>query len=249
MPRSPNLVWHISINNINIINFMNINERNKKVALSRWAKIHAQERNVVNKNSHKKHLKARLCGFLAGDGSILVRKDNDEKMHYVLRFFPDHPSLIEPFTESLFELYSKRPIIKKDYANQGIICYSKVVVEDLLNTAKFGILSWQVPFSLLKDKRTKIEWLRAFFDSEAYVGKNNIRVQTVNERGIKEVQQLLAEFGIESKKYTYKPRNKNWKKVHILIIGSKDNQLKFLNTIGFNHQIKASKLKDNAGVA
>ena len=222
---------------------MNIRECNRKVAISRWYKIHEREKKFARKNSHKTHLKARLCGFIAGDGSILVRKDNEGKLHYVLRFFPDHYSLIKPFNESLFEIYGKTPKIKNDYSNQGIICYSKVVVEDLLNTTKFGILNWRVPFSILNNKKTKIEWLRAFFDSEGYIGKNQIKVQTVNKQGIKEVQQLLLQFGIKSNYYLYKPHNKNWNDVHILIIGPKKEQLKFLNTIGFNHKLKLAKLQ------
>jgi len=222
---------------------MNINEQNRKVALSRWSKIHEKERIIINKNSKKYPLKARLCGFLAGDGSIMVRKDNNRKMHYVLRFFPDHESLIKPFIESLFEIYNKKPIIKKDYRCNGLICYSKVVVQDLLNITKFGVLKWQVPFKILKDRKSKIEWLRAFFDSEGYVGKNHIKIQTVNKRGMNDIEKLLADFDIKSKRYVYHPKNKNWHIVYILIIGSKSEQMKFLNTIGFNHQIKLNKLK------
>src|SRR4030042_4797211 len=142
---------------------MHINERNRRVALSRWAKIHGKEIDFLNENSEKYYLKARLCGFLAGDGSIMVRKDNDEKIHYVLRFFPDHESLIKPFTESLLEIYNKTPIIKKYQNHYLLICYSKVVVEDLINTTTFGVSKWRIPFNILKDKKSKIEWLRAFF--------------------------------------------------------------------------------------
>lgn len=226
---------------------MNINERNRKVALSRWNRIHEKEKIIVNKNSHKFHLKARLFGFLAGDGSVMIRKDNSNNLHYVLRFFPDHESLIEPFTESLSEIYNKKPIIKKDYKNYTLICYSKVVVQDLLNTAKFGTQKWEIPIGILKDKKSKIEWLKAFFDSEGYVGKNHIKIQTVNKNGMDQLKKLLSEFGINSRRYVYHPKHKNWNDVHILIIGTKAEQWKFLNIIGFNHRIKLYKLRKMLG--
>lgn len=44
--------------------------------------------------------------------------------------------------------------------------------------------------------------LRAFFDSEAYVHpKGKIRVESVNGKGLKEVQKLLLSLGIQSKLY------------------------------------------------
>jgi len=235
---------HIYKNTKMKTNYMNINQRNKKVALSRWQKIHLGEKSLLKQNSDKYFLKARLCGFLAGDGSVMIRKDNDDKMHYVVRFFPDHDSLIEPFTESLFKVYNKKPIIKKNYSHNGLICYSKVVVEDLLGMTDFGLLEWRIPFNILVDKKSKIEWLRAFFDCEAYVGKNHLKIQTVNKKGMDDLEKLLLEFGIKSKRYIYHPKKKNWNNVYILLINSKSDRLKFLNTIGFNHKLKLSKLQN-----
>jgi hypothetical protein len=50
---------------------MNLSERNRKVASSRWNKIHVLEFQQINNNLVKK---AALCGFLAGDGSVQIRK-------------------------------------------------------------------------------------------------------------------------------------------------------------------------------
>ena len=223
---------------------MNISEHNRKVALSRWSKVHERERNLHNKNFETFPHLARLCGFLAGDGSMMVRIDNNGSKHYVLRFFPDHESLVEPFVESLFKVYNKKPIIKKNYKHNGLICYSKTIVEDLLKLAKFGILEWRIPFNILVNKKSKIEWLRAFFDSEGHVGRNHIKIQTVNKKGMDDLEKLLLEFGIKSKRYTYHPKNKNWNDVYILLITAKQGRVKFLNTIGFNHKLKLTKLQE-----
>lgn len=242
------MVWHIHINISKLYNIMkNLSERNRKVAMSRWSRVHKKEKINISRGPESYSLMARLCGFLAGDGSIMIRKDNKEKFHYVLRFFPDHESLIKPFIHSLVSVYNKKPIIKKDFRNQGLICYSKVVVQDLLSKAKFGVLKWEVPFDILKDRNSKIEWLRAFFDSECYVGKDHIKIQTVSKNGMIGVQKLLLEFGIKSRNYVYQPKNKNYHKVFILVIGPKLERLKFLNIIGLNHKIKLSKLNQLLG--
>ena len=228
---------------------MSFEKRNKNAAVSRWSKIHEKEMENISKDSGMNYLRARLCGFVAGDGSVMVRKDNRGSMHYVLRFFPDHESLIKPFSESLMKLYGKKPIVKENFSRQGVICYSKVVVEDILRMGKFGILKWRIPFNILTDERSKIEWLRAFFDTEGYVNNDQIKIQTVNKKGMGDLRKLLMEFDIVPKKYVYNPKNKKWNTVYILHIGTKEDRLKFLNTIGFNHSLKKRKLRQHAWVA
>ena len=69
--------------------------------------------------------------------------------------------------------------------------YSKTAAQDLLNTTKFGVLRWRVPFKILKTKEAKAEWLRAFFDSECYVNKSSIKIQCVSKNGIMGIKKLL----------------------------------------------------------
>lgn len=227
---------------------MDLSERNRRAAVSRWSKIHEKER-ASSIGPDKNYLKARLCGFLAGDGSVSVRRDNLGSLHYVLRFFPDHESLIPPFEESLMGLYGKSPIVKKWTGHNGVICYSKTAVMDLMCLADFGIRRWRVPFNILTDEKSKVEWLRAFFDAEGYVGKGRIRVQTVNGKGMDDVGRLLTELGIGFGRYSYSPKRPGWSKVHIIVISRKSERIKFLNTVGFNHSLKQSRLVSDAQVA
>jgi intein-encoded DNA endonuclease-like protein len=220
----------------------NIQKRNKQVAILRWKRIHRREKQYAEK--HKRgniHLICRLCGFVAGDGNIYIGSKKTNR-HYLLRFFPDHSSLIKPFKNAIMNIYNKKPKVRKLKNYFCITIDSKTVVLDLLRYAKFGKLNWNVP-KIATTKRNAREWLRAFFDCEAYVNRAYIRVHSINLKGLKQVKNLLAHFDIRSKIYEYRPKNKKWNANYQLMIFRKEDRIKFLREIGFNHAIKLKKLK------
>jgi intein/homing endonuclease len=221
---------------------MNLAKRNRNNAISRWQKIHSQEQKYIDENKDKtKHLKARLLGYIAGDGNILV-SGKGKCTHNTLRFYPDHESLIPPFEEAIIKAYNKKLKIRR-YSNYFYIWIdSKPLVNDILSFSKLGTLDWELPKKLLKNNKNKIEWLRAFFDAEAHVHKKYIRVQSVNQKGLEEVQGLLKELNIHSKIYYYKPKNPKHNKVFMLTIHRKESQRRYAYLIGFNHMIKLKKL-------
>ena len=100
-----------------------------------------------------------------------------------------------------------------------------------------------MPVNFLKNETLKIEWLKSFFDGEGHVSNRDIRLQSVNEKGLRQVKQLLSDIGIESRFYKYERKNRNWNTNYILSIIKKDYRKMYLNKIGFNHEIKLSKLK------
>lgn len=216
-----------------------LREANRQRVISRWTKTHALQLKRFNPNPK---LLARLCGFLAGDGSVQVRKEKTGKIHHSLEFFPDDESLIPPFAHALIKLYGVEAKTEQHARHFRLRLYSKVVVCDLLRVAKFGLLEWSVPNGLLHDDDTRQEWLRAYFDSEAYVSGSYVRVQSVNRSGIYGVRKLLAHFGIRANQYTYVPKKTGWNKVYILIITKKADRLTFLKKIGFNHKKKLARL-------
>lgn len=221
---------------------MNIKQRNKLIAISRWKKVQKEEKEYIEKNYPKNnYLKMRLLGYLAGDGNISIRKDKTG-VHHLIRFFPDHPSLIKPFAEASQKVYNKLPIIKELRKHYMLRIYSKTVVLDILKEGKLSNLAWRLPKSL-SNKKSKREWLRAFFDSEASVSKDKITIGSVNRIGIKQVKKLLLDFDVNSKIYEYTPKNKKWNKVYILTISKKADKKTYLHNIGFNHILKIEKLK------
>jgi len=218
---------------------MNRSQHNKLVAISRWKKVQEKETDFVRKNSvQNRHLKMRLLGYLAGDGYVAARKDG---VHHMIRFFPDHESLIKPFAEASQIVYNKNPTIKKLKNHYQLSIYSKVAVLDLLEGGDLRSLAWRVPD--FNNKQEKVEWLRAFFDSEASVVGKRISLGSVNEKGVKQIQTLLCEFEIDSKVYKYVQKNKKWNDVSFLVIIRKESIKNYFKEIGFNHSIKAEKLK------
>ena len=184
-------------------------------------------------------------GFLSGDGSVGIRKENkrNNAIHHDIAFYPDHFSMIGPFIEAFTYLYLKKPLVRKKKNHYSIKVSSKFACLDLIETVDFGLHKWRVPFSFLNTTDSKIEWLRSFFDCEGYVGNRDIRVQSVNKKGLQQVKKLLGELGIESKMYKYERKNENWNTNYILSIMKKDHRKMYLNKIGFNHILKLNKLK------
>jgi len=221
---------------------MNLSERNKINILCRWKKQHEKELNWIKSQKNTDFLKARICGYLAGDGNISIRKEKSStKTHYEIRFFPDHASLIKPYMNAFEKTYNKTPSIFKENNHYVLRINSKIVVYDLLSLCSFGLKSWSIP--TFDSKKCKIEWLRAMFDSDAYVGNKNVRLKTVNGLGIESVKKLLNEFDIKSSKiYQYKPKKRRWSINYILDIRRKESLKKFSELIGFNHKIKEGKL-------
>ncbi|MFH1181728.1 MAG: LAGLIDADG family homing endonuclease [Candidatus Woesearchaeota archaeon] len=222
-----------------------ISNRNRKVALSRWRNIENRITSGIKakeKYEEYKLLKAKILGFLAGDGHVSIRKER-KSLHHEIEFYPDRENLAHQFTAAFNALYGQMPAIKIRKNFFAVRIASKAACKDLLTTAKFGVLNWRVPFSYLRSPKQQTEWLRAYYDCEAYVDKTKIVPQPVNKEGLLEVQKLLKRFNVESRIYEYKRKNKNWNTNYLLFIQKKKSRKVFLNKIGFNHPVKLEKLR------
>lgn len=187
-------------------------------------------------------LKAKILGFLAGDGHINIRKEKNI-LHHEIEFYPDNLALAQQFTAAFQELYELIPAIKKRKNYYSVRIANKAACKDLLKTAKFGVLHWCVPHSYLSSSKQETEWLKAYYDCEAHVEKTKIVLQSVNKEGILEVQRLLKRFKVEARFYKYKRKNKNWNVNYLLFIQKRKSREAFLNNIGFNHPVKLEKLR------
>jgi len=223
-----------------------VDQLQQSKVLARWRKVHAKFalHALTVRKEPPEVLRARICGYLAGDGSISKRFDKvQRKMHHDIVFYPDNESVAKNFICSFEALYGKRPKM----LNLGN--YFKVRTElkpacvDLLKEGSFRSLEWSIPKFVLKNKELMKEWLRAFFDCESYVGPRIIQVQSVNKEGLIHIQKVLKTFGVESRIYEYKRKNPNWNINYLLSIMKLDSRLKYLKTIGFNHPIKQQKLE------
>ena len=93
-------------------------------------------------------LKSMLCGFIAGDGNITIRKQKNS-LRYDLRFFPDDKIMVDKYLLALNYLYFKKPKAKFKKSFFEIQLTSRTAVEDLIKIGKFGINKWTVPFNYL----------------------------------------------------------------------------------------------------
>jgi len=216
---------------------------------ARLKKMKGEEQELFSRIENSKEqsaiLLSRLCGFLIGDGSVFIRKSkNSDGPHYDIRFYPDDETVANLFMKTVYELYHKKSRIRKEEKYFKIGVESKLACNHLLSIIPFASLSWKIPHQVLINNECKKEFIRAFFDCEAYVGKRIIQVQSVNQQGLKEIMNLLREFGIESKMYEYHRKNKNWNTNYILCIMKKDSRERYLNNIGFNHLSKQKKLEN-----
>jgi intein/homing endonuclease len=220
---------------------MDFRERNLNNALSRWKKQHDKEASWIMSQNDICNYKARICGYLAGDGSVSIRREKlSGKVHHEIKFFPDNISLIGPYLAAFSRAYNKVPKVVKKNNFYEIKINSVVIVHDLLSLCSFGIKSWTIP--KFTDDSCKTEWLRAMFDSDAYVGINYIRLKTVNENGLNAVRELLKGLKIETRLYIYKPKNYKWSVNYILDIRDFKSLERFSHVIGFNHKLKKAKL-------
>ena len=187
-------------------------------------------------------LRSALCGFLAGDGIVQVRKVKTYYVHQI-DFFPDDELMLMTYYNQVRKLYDKEPSVRIRDNVYHVRMTSRAIVEDLLENAQFGIKEWSVPYDLFSIQGAKEVWLKAFFSAEAYVGDNVIRIQTVNEKGMLQISKMLFDLGIDNRIYNYQPKNKNWSLVTIVSINKKEARKKFFEKIGFWHSKKTKSLK------
>lgn len=217
--------------------------KNRKIAINRWKTIFDNKSRLIIKNNLKyPHLKTRILGYLMGDGSVTIREEKEGTIHHSVHFYSDDERMLKSFLYAFKKIYEVSPLIRKDEQYFRVRIDSKPITLDLLSYGSFRSLEWQVPKDLFISDLTKKEWLRAFYDSEGYVGPNVIAIQSVNKKGLSQIQELLQSYNIDNKMYSYKRQNQNWNTNFLLYITKKESRRKFLKEIGFNHRKKQKKL-------
>ncbi|MBN1274918.1 hypothetical protein JXA12_01320 [Candidatus Woesearchaeota archaeon] len=221
---------------------MGFSEINRYVSVSRWQKVLENEKSRIKDTHESLFWKATICGLLAGDGSVHERRMKNG-MHREVRLYADDPVMVATYNEAMQKVYGKHPSTRIRDNVCHVRLTSKTVVQDLLRVGRFGTKEWRVPFQLLEPQERKIAWLKGFFSGEACVGEKNIRVQTINNAGMKDVSALLNHIGITHRTYSYNPRPLNHHEVHIISINRRQARKRYCERIGFWHGKKTEKLK------
>jgi hypothetical protein len=124
---------------------------------------------------------------------------------------------------------------------------SSRVVRDLSAYLNIGCnaRNWTIGAALMEAPAQTISGLlRGYMDADGFVHSSNtrgVRVHSVNESGLRQISELFAKLGINSRTYTYLIRTT---RVWALQISRQENVLKYRQLIGFSLAHKRKALDD-----
>jgi intein/homing endonuclease len=216
---------------------MGLEGRNKLVALKRWENQRAKYLRYIASTEHDQEARAIICGFLAGDGN-LNESVRQGVTHSCVGFYPDDDYILATYIDCMKRVFGVTPTVRALKSYYSVRTHLQTVLEYLRSLGQFGVHNWRVP-EFVKESRslTKL-WLRAFYAADGGVRPKYIRLQTVNELGMKDVSQMLQRIGVHHNSYVHHPRNTRHSTVHIIIIGTWKAKEFFAKEIGFFHERK-----------
>jgi stage V sporulation protein R len=176
-----------------------------------------------------------FLGYLVGDGHI-------SRVKHHLGLTTADVECIEHFTSLVHQLFGLRCVVKWDDGRYRVLVHSEntsdFLVEALGLTHGPSARQKQVPEAVLRSpKEVVAPFLRAYFDCDGYAGKQGVILSTSSETMGEQVQLLLLNFGILSRR---RPQQDGcW---HVQILGA--SAAKFLEEIGFGLSRKQQALTD-----
>ena len=197
---------------------------------------------------------ARIHAHISGDGYILQtrskRTEKEQKDHpraniyrnrYHVRYVNMDPVLVNQFIWDVKKLFNRKVIAIRKYEYD--VC-GKWIYDLIREHGAIKSCQWFIPSIILNaSKEIKKEWLKAFFDDEAGVGKSYISLKIINKNGIKQIQLLLKDFNITTSKCRERiPKNPRHQKTYEIRL-RKSETILYNNYIGFDSPKKKEKLK------
>ena len=117
---------------------------------------------------------------------------------------------------------------------------SKRMYDNLMRYGPYTSADWIVPEAIMKSERIiKREFLKAFFEDEGTVLRHEIRLYSINKKGLIDIQKLLNEQNIHSSIIEGYGERRN---VFGLVIRRKEERQKFAEKIGFLSKMKNNKM-------
>jgi len=140
---------------------------------------------------------AAVLGYLVGDGHISRRKRQ-------LGLTTADDEQASRFADLLVELFDARPRMSRDAGRWRVVAYSEHLSDFLVEG--FGLTTGpsadrkRIPDAILRSpERVAAAFLRAYFDCDAYAGKQGVILSTASEDLASQTQLLLLGFGILSR--------------------------------------------------
>lgn len=204
---------------------------------------------IDNQDSRLTLPKTRLIARLKADGSIFV--GGKRKTNYFLKYESNNPEELERFTNDLKQVYGLEPKFEMHRSGKKpnkflkqVYIRSKLAFEDMQKYGPFYSKTWRIPKEIKEGPREiKIEFIRIFAEDEGsvIVGKNEIRIYSINKCGLQEISELLKNFKIKT---TIKNGFGEKRNVFAIIIKDIESLLLFKKLIGFYSLKKNQKLNE-----
>ncbi len=188
---------------------------------------------------------ARIHAHICGDGHLYV-EEGERGKRYIVEYTNTHTELINEFICDAVSEYKASPTIIRHKGAFIARFKSKYAFNRLKQLGAGKSKEWRAPIQIFyaEDYKTTASlirnWLRAFFDDEAYidVSTRRISVTSVNYCGLLDVKNMLTYLNIDCKVYTIM---KGY--AYRLVVSGKTNISKFVNNIILLHPLKISRLK------
>lgn len=144
---------------------------------------------------------ARIHAHLCGDGCVFIfrTKEKDRKWSGGIGYYNKNQSLLDKFRVDFSKLFGVK---MKSRENREVVIRSvKRAKWFIKNFGEFNSKEWRIPKEIkTANKNIKLEWLKAFFEDEAYDEKryNRLKTKSVNYIGLMDAKELLNSIGIFS---------------------------------------------------
>ncbi len=144
---------------------------------------------------------ARVHAHLCGDGFACFFKtaEKDRKFTAITGYCNNNQKLLDKFREDFSNIFNVKMKMRQ---NKQVSIRSIKIFNQLVNRfGRFGSNEWRIHNSIKNsDKTIKIEWLKAFFEDEAYHEKryNRLKTKSMNYNGLRDVKEMLGSLDIES---------------------------------------------------
>ena len=190
---------------------------------------------------------ARIAAHICGDGWLTTyldrnslqivhgKKYRQKRIRYVIGYCNTRKELLNEFEKDMVKQFNITPVKRVN----DIRFKSKRVYDRIAYLGGNKSRCWFISKEIIdSDDKIKSEWLRAFFDDECTFDpvSQRIRVKSMNEKGLKQVQILLSSINIPSN-----ITGQNCDESFYLTIKRKDIHL-FLDKITLKHKIKNNKI-------
>ncbi len=178
--------------------------------------------------------KAYIFGVLCGDGYIskmLVRLE--------IRYDED---FIKTFVHCFEKVYGLKHNYRYYKPKNTLVTEinSMIIAQDLATYGNFRTTTWSVPSEIIKsnDERVIGSFLRGYYDSEGTVSRSTISCSSINQRGLRQIQQLLLKLGIRTTLSSYE-------NCSVVFIFRKGRFRIFKDKVGFSIKRKLERVNEN----